>query len=134
MGFSLTKTGCPADQTLLRCASSTDTGSASSKTAPHTDETQGEALKRRLRESARVEERVTPIYTKVEFEDQLSKVRQQGAQFGSIWACLAPSEGHLPDCRALALLKLHAFRKARACSLRQIHSNCLVVGQHEHAT
>lgn len=101
-GGSLDNFACPADPTLLRCDAASDTGSASSTTAPHANETQEEALKRRLRESARVEERVTPIYTKVEFEDQLAKVRHCGAQFGSVRACVVSSDGHLPDCCALA--------------------------------
>ena len=101
-GFSSSNAACPADQTLLRCAASKDTGSASSITASHTDETQEEALKRRLRESARVEERVTPIYTKVDFDDQLAKVRQRGAHFVSSWRLVRDTcqlVVHLRDAR-----------------------------------
>ena len=52
----------------------------------------------------------------------------------SFWACLAPSEGHLPHLSALASFMLHAFHKAQACSLRQLDSNCFMMGQHEPTT
>ena len=48
------------------------------------DESAEEALQRRLKESARVEERVVQIYTADDFQKQLEEVQKQVTEFAGI--------------------------------------------------
>ena len=62
-------------------------------------ETPEQALQRRMKESARVEERVTQIYTAQDFQHQLEQVLLHLAarQWPSSFGCLTPVTSYIAD-------------------------------------